>query len=202
MDSHLTRRQQEIYDYLVENLDSFAHPPTLDELCEALGLSSKGSMHKQILALIDAGLVEPMNKMRRGIRLTSQSISSENSLPFLGFIAAGQPIEAIEQNEQIEVPDFLKTGGDCYVLQVKGDSMTEDGIFDGDHIIIEQRNHAKNGEVVVALVEGSDATLKRIEQKSGCVTLHPANASMEPMKYDPNQVQIQGVLVGQMRRYH
>lgn len=202
MESHLTRRQQEIYDYLVENLDSFAHPPTLDELCEALGLSSKGSMHKQILALIDARLVEPMNKMRRGIRLTQQAAATESSLPFLGFIAAGQPIEAIEQHEQIEVPDFLRTSGQCYVLQVKGDSMIEDGIFDGDHIVIEQRNHAKNGEVVVALVEGSDATLKRIEQKKDCVTLHPANSTMEPMKYSPNQVQIQGILVGQMRRYH
>ncbi len=202
MENHLTRRQQEIYEYLVDNLNAFPHPPTLDELCEALGLSSKGSMHKQILALIDAGLVEPMNKMRRGIRLIDPPEPAENRLPFLGYIAAGQPIEAIEQQEQIEVPDFLRTTGNCYVLQVKGDSMIDDGIFDGDHIVIEQRNHARNGEVVVALVEGSDATLKRIEQQRDCVTLHPANATMEPMKFHPTKVEIQGVLVGQMRRYH
>jgi len=202
MIDHLTRRQQEIYDYLLTNLDKFPHPPTLDELCSALGLSSKGSLHKQIQALIDAGLIEPMNNRRRGIRLTNQGQDDVQGLPFLGYIAAGRPIEAIEQQETIEVPDFLHTNRPCYVLQVKGDSMIEEGILDGDQIIIEQRDHARNGEIVVALVDGSDATLKRIEQQPNCVILHPANASMSPMSYAPDQVQIQGILVGQMRRYH
>lgn len=202
MIEHLTRRQQEIYDYLQANLDKFPHPPTLDELCIALGLSSKGSLHKQIQALIDAGLIEPMNNRRRGIRLTGQGEEESEGLPFLGYIAAGRPIEAVEQHETVQVPDFLHTGRACYVLQVKGDSMIEEGILDGDQIIIEQRDHARNGEIVVALVDGSDATLKRIEQKPGRVILHPANSSMSPMTYQSNQVQIQGVLVGQMRRYH
>ncbi len=202
MTEHLTRRQQEIYDYLLENLDKFPHPPTLDELCSALGLSSKGSLHKQIQALIDAGLIEPMNNRRRGIRLTNPDQEESQGLPFLGYIAAGRPIEAIEQRETIEVPDFLHTSRPCYVLQVKGDSMIEEGILDGDQIIIEQRDHARNGEIVVALVDGSEATLKRIEQKPDRVVLHPANANMSPMTYAPDQVQIQGILVGQMRRYH
>ncbi len=202
MIDHLTRRQQEIYDYLQANLDKFPHPPTLDELCNALGLSSKGSLHKQIQALIDAGLIEPMNNRRRGIRLSGQSQDEAQGLPFLGYIAAGHPIEAVEQQETIEVPDYLHTNRPCYVLQVKGDSMIEEGILDGDQIIIEQRDHARNGEIVVALVDGSDATLKRIEQKPDRVILHPANASLSPMTYAPDQVQIQGILVGQMRRYH
>jgi len=202
MIDHLTRRQQEIYDYLQANLNNFPHPPTLDELCSALGLSSKGSLHKQIQALIDAGLIEPMNNRRRGIRLSGQNQDEPQGLPFLGYIAAGQPIEAIEQQETIEVPGYLHTSRPCYVLQVKGDSMIEEGILDGDQIIIEQRDHARNGEIVVALVDGSDATLKRIEQKPDRVILHPANASMSPMSYAPGQVQIQGILVGQMRRYH
>ncbi|MCW8943607.1 MAG: transcriptional repressor LexA [Sedimenticola sp.] len=203
MNHPLTRRQQEIYDYLLDNLSSFPHPPTLDELCIALGLSSKGSLHKQIQALIDAGLVEPMNNRRRGIRLTSESGEDESTgLPFLGYIAAGSPIEAVEQHESVQIPDFLRTSKPCYVLQVKGESMIEEGILDGDQIIIEQRDHAKNGEIVVALIEGTDATLKRIEQKKGSVVLHPANSTMKPMVFATDQVQIQGVLVGQMRRYH
>lgn len=206
MTTPLTRRQQEIYQFLLDHLTDFPHPPTLDELCTALGLSSKGSLHKQIQALIDAGLVEPTNNLRRGIHLISQpevqEQAEDHGLPFLGYIAAGQPIEAVEQSETVEVPHFLHTSGPCYVLQVKGDSMIEEGILDGDHIVIEQRNQARNGEIVVALIEGSDATLKRIEQKPGRVILHPANATMEPMIYTPDQVEIQGILVGQMRSYH
>ncbi len=202
MSDTLTRRQQEIYDYLVENLDEFYHPPTLDELCTELGLSSKGSLHKQIQALIDAGLVEPMNNQRRGIRLTEAALQDEGELPMLGYIAAGSPIQAIEQQEYMQVPDFLRSNKECYLLQVRGDSMIEEGILDGDYIVVEQRNRARNGEIVVALVEGEEATLKRIEQKPNQVVLHPANSSMKPMRYRPDQIEIQGVLIGQMRQYH
>ncbi|MCP3662104.1 MAG: transcriptional repressor LexA [Gammaproteobacteria bacterium] len=201
MKTTLTRRQQEIYNYLLDNIDFFPHPPTLDELCEALGLSSKGSLHKQVQALIEAGLVEPMNNQRRGIRLATDEVE-EGTLPFMGYIAAGQPIEAVTSNESIQVPNFLQTRKPCYVLGVKGDSMIEEGILDGDQIIIEQRNHARNGEIIVALVDGEDATLKRLEQKSNEVVLHPANSNMKSMHYSPDRVQIQGILVGQMRRYH
>lgn len=198
----ITRRQQEIYDFLLENLDDFSHPPTLDELCMALGLSSKGSLHKQIQALIDAGLVEPMNNLRRGIRLTEHDDQGEDMLPMLGYIAAGRPIEAIDHQESIQVPESLRTDKPCYVLQIKGDSMIDEGIFDGDFIVVEKRSQARNGSIVVALIDNSEATLKRIEQKPGKVTLHPANADYKPMHFKPEQVDIQGVLVGQMRRYH
>ncbi|MCB1759712.1 MAG: transcriptional repressor LexA [Gammaproteobacteria bacterium] len=200
MSKALTRRQQEIYDFLVNHADDFPHPPTLDELCNALGLSSKGSLHKQIQALIEAGLVEAMNNQRRGIRLVDQLPESE--LPVLGMIAAGRPIEAIDQRTSLQVPNFLRTDGDCYVLEVRGDSMIDEGILDGDHIVVEARQRARNGEIVVALIDDCDATLKRIEQRPGEVILHPANATMEPLRYSPDQVRIQGVLVGQMRRYH
>jgi len=202
----LTRRQQEIYEYLLENLHKFPHPPTLDELCTALGLSSRGSLHKQLQALVKAGLIEPMNNKRRGVRLTpppSREVPpDENELPLYGRIAAGRPIEAIVGEETISVPPPLRTDRPCYVLEVKGDSMIDAGILDGDWVIIEQRDHARNGEIVVALVDGEEATLKRIEQKRDRVILHPANREMQPMSYRPEQVQIQGVLVGQMRRYH
>jgi len=199
----LTRRQLEIYAFLKDHLDDFAHPPTLDELCEALGLSSRGSLHKQLQALIEAGLVEPMNHLRRGIRLVrGDEVAEADGLPLLGTIAAGRPIEAVATPQTLQVPPLLRTERDCYVLQVRGDSMVDEGILDGDWVVIEQRGHARNGEIVVALVDGSEATLKRIEQRPGKVILHPANTAMRPLSYRPDQVQIQGVVVGQMRRYH
>lgn len=202
----LTRRQQEIYAYLHAHMPDFPHPPTLDELCGALGLKSRGSLHKQVQALIDAGLIEPMNNMRRGIRLATNTESAgipghDDDLPLYGYIAAGRPIEAISVPDTVAVPPNLRSDKPCYVLQVRGDSMIEEGILDGDWVVIEQRDQARNGEIVVALIDGNEATLKRIEQRSGEVVLHPANASMQAQRYQPSQVQIQGVLVGQMRSY-
>lgn len=206
MSTTLTRRQQEIYDFLVYNEHSFPHPPTLAELCDAMNLSSRGSMHKQVQALIEAGLVEPMNGQRRGVRLThaTEEASGEpEGLPFLGKIAAGQPLEAITDNERMQIPTWITGQRDnCYVLTVSGDSMIEEGILDGDLVVIEKASTARNGDIVVALVDESEATLKRIEQKRGEVILHPANSSMQPMHYSPDQVRIQGKLVGQLRTYH
>ncbi len=214
MSPSLTRRQQEIFDYLAEQLPQLPHPPTLGELCQMLGLKSRGSLHKQIQALIDADLVEPMHNQRRGIRLTSrgQRLASQRTrsstandcdeLPLYGYIAAGQPIEAFANPDTIPIPPALRTRNPCYVLQVKGDSMIEEGIFDGDWVIIEQRETARDGEIVVALIDGEEATLKRLEKRPDEIILHPANSRMPPLRYHPSRVLIQGVLVGQMRRYH
>ena len=196
----LTRRQQEIYETLRDNLDHFEHPPTYDELCRLLGLSSRGSLHKHIQALIQAGLVEPMDGLQRGIRLVEQP-AEEEGIPFLGSIAAGKPIEAISNAELMKVPDELLGRGSCYVLQVAGDSMIEEGIFDGDYVVIEQQDTARNGEIVVALVNNEEATLKKIEQKPDKVILYPANSAMAAMIYSPDEIQIQGVLRGLLRRY-
>jgi repressor LexA len=197
---NLTRRQTEIYNYLVDNAAHFDHPPSYDELCRGLGLTSRGSLHKHIQALIQAGLVEPMEGSQRGIRLVEQ-LQEEEGIPFLGNIAAGRPIEAIPQPEYMRVPEELLGSKPCYVLQVSGDSMIEEGILDGDYAVIEQRDCARNGEIVVALVNNEEATLKRIEQHPGKVILHPANARMEAMSYAPDAVQVQGVLRGLLRSY-
>jgi repressor LexA len=125
----------------------------------------------------------------------------QSVLPFVGFIAAGKPIEAIENITYMTIPEQLKTEKPCYVLKIKGDSMIEHGIFDGDWVIIEQRSYARNGEIVVALVDKAEATLKFIEQYPHETLLIPANSKMEAMRYKPGQVEIQGVLVGQMRSY-
>jgi repressor LexA len=205
----LTRRQREIFNFLRDNSAGFAYPPSLDQLCAALGVASRGSLYKHIMALVEAGLVEPfMGKKKGGVRLTAQAQSDDcddstfkQGLPFIGAIAAGKPIEAVETIRYMTVPDALKTDKPCYVLQVKGDSMIEAGIFDGDWVVIEQRDYASNGEIVVALIENAEATLKYIEQTAEQVLLLPANANMTALSYQPEQVAIQGVLVGQMRSY-
>ncbi len=196
----LTRRQREILDFLRDQAGSFEHPPTLDELCAMLGLHSRGSLHKHVRALVAAGFVEPMDGQHRGIRLIPNEAGDEG-IPLLGTIAAGRPIEAVPQPEFLQVPPQLRTDKPCYVLKVRGDSMREAGILDGDYVVIEQRETARNGEIVVALVRGEQVTLKRILQQPGRTMLYPENSAMEALELDPGEVQIQGVLVGQMRSY-
>ena len=196
----LTRRQQEIYQVLKDNQARFDHPPTYDELCQLLGLSSRGSLHKHIQALVQAGLVAPTEGLQRGIRLTDEG-DPDSGIPYLGRIAAGRPIEAISNPERMRVPDELLGRGPCYVLRVTGDSMIEEGIFDGDFVVIEQQDCADNGDIVVALVNDGEVTLKKIEQKPDKVILYPANASMAAMVFRPDEVQIQGILRGLMRNY-
>ncbi len=200
MPQNLTRRQREIDQYRRQHLPGFAYPPSLDELCAALGLRSKGSLHKQIQALAAAGLVEPLHNRRRGTRLAEARApgvdADAEALPFLGYIAAGQPIEAVAQAESLAAPPHLRTARPCYVLAVRGDSMLDDGIRDGARIVVEQRPSAHNGEIVAALIDGEEATLKRIEQRPDQVILHPANSALKPLRLRPDQVAIQGGLGG------
>jgi repressor LexA len=196
----LTRRQQEILDFLRDRAAHFAHPPTLDELCGQLGLRSRGSLHKHIQALVAAGFLEPTERRHPGIRLAPEA-PGEEGIPLLGTIAAGRPIEAFPEPECIQIPPLLRTEKPCYVLRVRGDSMCEAGILDGDYVVIEQRDTARDGEIVVALVRGEEVTLKRILQQPGRTLLYPENSAMEALEFDPSEVQIQGVLVGQMRSY-
>lgn len=204
----LTRKQRELVDFLLQNQQVFSHPPTLQELCTALGLKSRGSLHLMVQNLIEAGLIEPFDRKHRGIRLTEKALEigrqrqeAANSLRYVGKIAAGKPIEAVEDMHYMLIPEEIKTEKPCYVLKVQGDSMIEEGILDGDWVVIEQRSHARNGEIVVALVDKAEATLKFIEQYPHETLLIPANSKMTTLRYHPSQVEIQGVLVGQMRSY-
>ncbi|WAR45924.1 transcriptional repressor LexA [Methylomonas rapida] len=204
----LTRKQREILDFLLQNQAAFVHPPSLQELCTALGLKSRGSLHFLMQGLVEAGLVEPFDRKHRGVRLTEKALdtgkhrkTTQHSVRYVGKIAAGRPIEAIADERYMVIPDELKTENPCYILKVQGDSMIEAGIYDGDWVVIEQRCHARNGEIVVALVDKAEATLKYIEQYPHETLLIPANSKMEAMRYKPQQVEIQGVLVGQMRSY-
>ena len=202
MPQPLTPRQRELYDYLVAHAEE--PPPTLDALAQALGMRSRGSLHRHVQALVDAGLVEPMEGKKRGIRLREVSEPTRaggEELPLLGHIAAGAPIQAFPQPEGFEVPPQLHRNQPAYVLQVVGDSMVEDGILDGDWVVVEEREKADNGELVVALIDEEETTLKRIEQHPDEIILHPANASHSAQHYSPERVRIQGVIVSQMRRF-
>ncbi len=204
----LTKKQEWVFRFLLDHEAGGGRAPTLDELCGLLKLNSRGSLHKHVTALIDAGLVAPLNHQHRGVRLTpkGRALAPEavetDTLPLLGYIAAGRPIEAVSDARAVSVPPQLRTQRECYVLQVRGDSMQDEGILDGDWVVIEQRETARNGEIVVALVRGEEATLKRIEQRPEAVVLHSANPAYAPMTFAPDEITIQGVLVGQMRTYH
>ncbi len=201
MNEALTRRQRTILEHLRESRERQAHPPTLGELCRELGLRSRGSLHKHVQALVKAGHVEPLSGKQRGVRLREPDQDDLLSLPLLGRIAAGCPIEALETPQDLEVPGQLRGKGRCYVLQVRGDSMIDEGILDGDWVVVEQRDHARDGEIVVALIDGEEATLKRIEQTPSACILHPSNPNLAPLRYAPERVRIQGVVTGQMRVY-
>ena len=201
MSEALTRRQRAILEHLRDNRQRQAHPLTLDQLCRELGLRSRGSLHKHIQALVKAGHVEPLSGRQRGVRLRERDQEDVLTLPLLGRIAAGRPIEALENPQDLEVPRQLRGKGRCYVLQVRGDSMIDEGILDGDWVVVEERNQATDGDIVVALIDGEEATLKRIEQTPSACILHPANSDLVPLSYPPERVRIQGVVVGQMRAY-
>lgn len=194
----LSSRQREILRRLQDHAAA-GHAPSLRELCKELGLASAGSLHKHVQALIKAELVEP--PQGKGIRLTEAAREQAGTLPLLGRIAAGRPIEALDQHRRVEVPSHLRGRGECYVLEVRGDSMSGEGILDGDWVVVEHRESARNGELVVALIDEAEATLKRIEQRPRETVLHPSNPAHRSQRYEPARVRIQGVVLGQMRRY-
>lgn len=200
----LTSGQRQLYQHLLQRVEAGAEPATLDQLCAELGLASRGSLHKHVSALIAAGLVEPMDGKQRGVRLrpaTSAEDDDVGTLPLLGRIAAGRPIEAVGSDERIAVPEQMRPRGAGYVLQVRGESMRDIGVQDGDMVVIESRDQARAGEIVVALIDGEAATLKRLRPRSGWIELESENPDHPTQRYAPDRVQIQGVLVGLMRRY-
>lgn len=196
----LSDRQRQIYQYLREHIRRHGVAPKLREIGEHVGINSRGTVHRHIKALEQAGLIRIDTDQVRGIELTEEG-ESETGLPLLGRIAAGCPIEAIAGQERIDLGGFFMGDG-RYVLRVQGDSMMDDGILDGDMVVVKAADTASDGEIVVALVDQLEATLKRIYRNSdGTVTLQPANSTMAPMRYQGDRVAVQGVVVGQFRAY-
>jgi len=198
----LTRRQREILDYLQEFIQQHGYAPSLEEIGRRFGLSSLATVHKHLSNLQEKGFIRRSWNRSRSVELLSARTGHRAvDLPLLGYVAAGAPIEAITSSETIAVPEDLVGKRDSYVLRVRGDSMIDEQIRDGDYVIVEDRKTAENGEMVIALVGGTDVTLKTFYRDNGRVRLQPANPAMQPLVLDPSLVQVQGVVVGVMRKY-
>lgn len=197
-----TDRDREIYDFVRAYVARHGYAPKLREIGQAVGIRSRGTVHRHLRALESEGLLAIEPDIARGARLKGRApAASSYTLPLLGRIAAGQPIEAIEGRDEIDLSEFF-VNRNRFVLKVQGDSMIEDGILDGDMVVVEKRETADNGEIVVALIDGLEATLKRLQKnRDGSVTLHPANRRLSPLRLAAARVRIQGVVVGQFRSY-
>jgi repressor LexA len=198
----LTKRQREILDFLNDFIQQHGYAPSLEEIGRRFNLSSLATVHKHLTNLEEKGFIKRSWNRSRSVELVQTRLGSRAvELPMLGFVAAGVPIEAVAGSESIAVPEDLVGRRDSYVLRVRGDSMIDEQIRDGDYVLVEDRRTADNGEMVIALLNGADVTLKKLYREQGRIRLQPANPTMEPMRFMPEQVQIQGVVVGVMRRY-
>jgi repressor LexA len=224
----LTRKQHELLMFIHERIKEGGVSPSFDEMKDALDLASKSGIHRLITALEERGFLRRLPHRARALevvklpeqatpptrrgaaresgRLAPDAFMAANdarAIPVLGKIAAGTPIEAIQQErDRIAVPEALLGSGEHYVLEVQGDSMIDAGILDGDYVVIRKGDTAQTGEIVVALVMGEEATLKRLRRKGGSIALEAANPKYQTRVFGPDQVEVQGKLVGLIRRYH
>ncbi len=198
----LTKRQSQILGFIREYLQEHDYSPTLEEIGSHFGLASLNGVYKHLQALEERGFIRRLANQARSIQLLHGDRSSQPTLPLWGTVAAGQPIEAVSDREEIAVPESFLTRGRNYVLRVSGDSMIDEHIQDGDLVVVEERVDAHNGEMVVALVDEDSVTLKKFfREKSGMIRLQPANPAMQPIFVTEDRLRIQGVVIGVMRRY-
>jgi repressor LexA len=200
---YLTKRQRQILDYIESFIDTYGYSPSFEEIASNFGYSSLATVHEHLSNLEIKGLIRKNYNRSRSLELVrSEMAPVAVELPLLGTVAAGLPIEAVEQQETIAVPHDLLRSGNNYVLRVRGDSMVDEQIRDGDYIIVNSRQTADNGEMVVALVHGESATVKKFfREKDGQIRLQPANPTMLPFYYDADEVEIQGIVVAVIRKY-
>jgi repressor LexA len=199
----LTKRQKELLDFIEYYSDENGYAPTLREICDRFGLSSVATAHKHLSRLIEKGYISRTPNVSRALETTpldAGTISSEE-IPMMGYIAAGKPIEAVQGSDTISIPASMLGKNETYVLQVKGNSMIDEQIRDGDFVVIEQRSHAENGETVVALINGEETTLKKYYREGEKIRLQPANPEMEPIFVDEDNLSIQGVVIAILRKY-
>jgi repressor LexA len=200
---YLTRRQKEILDYLNDFIDREGYAPTIEEIAEHFSLRSLATVHKHLTNLQQKGLIRRAWNRSRALELVPTEVTVKAvELPLLGRVAAGSPIEAIDASETVFVPENMLGRKETYVLQVKGDSMIEEQIRDGDYVIVENRQSADDGEMVIALLDGDSVTLKKLYREGGGrVRLQPANARLKPLFVDQDRLRIQGVVIGVLRKY-
>jgi repressor LexA len=199
----LTRRQRQVYDFIRGFVAEHGYSPSLEEIGEQFGLSSVATVHKHVEHLVAKGYLRKDPHRSRSVEPALDDGAGSVVLPLLGSVAAGMPIEAIAVQESIEVPrELVPRRRDAFVLRVRGDSMIDEQIRDGDLVVVERRAEASNGETVVALVRGDEATLKKFERKGRRVRLVPANPTLQPIELPASEVQIQGVVHALLRSFH
>jgi repressor LexA len=223
----LTAKQRELLTYIDQRLKESGVSPSFDEMREALELKSKSGVHRLISALEERQFIRRLPNRARALEVmrmpdggaaAAAPVAAQPApapvqrpvvvandtmeIPLAGKIAAGTPIEALQGNDSFQVPAALLGPGEHYALEVSGDSMVEEGILDGDYVLIRKSDTAREGEIVVALIDDEEATLKTFRREGSMVRLDPANRSYEPQRYEPRRVKIQGKLAGLIRRYH
>ena len=197
----LTRRQKELLDFLRRYIKRHGYAPSLAEMRVHLRLASLATVHKHLRQLEDKGVIRRLPGRSRALELCAATTAGPGKrVPLLGRVAAGTPIEPIELDESLTIPDELLGRGETFALRVQGDSMIDDGIHDGDVVVVERRATADDGQTVVALLDG-EATIKRFHRRRGRVHLEPANATLSPVIVSPERVEIRGVVVALLRRY-
>ena len=200
----VTRRQREILDFIAGQLEAKGYAPSFEEIARQFGFHSLATVHEHLTNLERKGYIRRTHNESRAIEITPpKGQSGATELPLLGLVAAGEPIEAISGNDTIAVPDeLIPRRGRSYVLKVRGDSMIDEHIKDGDYVVVQERNQADSGQTVVALVHGDSATVKRFyREPGGWIRLQPANSSIQPLRVNERDVIVQGVVVGVIRKY-
>ena len=215
----LTSKQRELLQFITVRLEASGVSPSFEEMKDALDLKSKSGVHRLISALEERGFIRRLPNRARALEVTKMpevrpaagqapisTPAAANSndvieIPLHGRIAAGTPIEALQGTDTLPVPAALLGPGEHYALQVAGDSMVDEGILDGDYALIRKTDSARDGEIIVALVDNEEATLKTYRREGSMVRLDPANRRYDPQRYRPDQVRIQGRLSGLLRRY-
>jgi repressor LexA len=201
----LTERQQDTFNFIRDYIDENGKAPLITEISKGLGIASQGTTHRYVQALVDAKLIERLAGRTRGLRIVAdtgkQDVFFSLTLPLMGKVAAGRLIEAVPDESEIDLGEMF-SGKDRFVLKVNGDSMIDKAIMSGDYVVMQAQLTAKHGDIVLALVDYHDATLKTLLiNDDGTVTLQPANDNYQPMTLPADRVMIQGVVVGQMRTY-
>ena len=198
----LTKRQKQILNFIEESIRDNGYAPSLDEISRHFELHSISTIHKHLVNLEDKGFIKRHWNRARAIEvLPVQQKPEARDVPLAGLIAAGEPIEAVRGNELVAVPEDMIGRREVYVLKVRGESMVDEQVRDGDYVIVENRTDPKNGEMVVALLNGENATLKKFYREKSQIRLQPAHPTMKPILVRDDELAIQGVVVGVMRKY-
>ena len=197
-----TPRQKQILDFVTRSIDRRGFAPSIQEICDHFGLASTATVHKHLKNLAARGLLNRESNRSRALEVPTPGMPEAVEIPLLGRVAAGVPIEAISNPDTIAVPSDWLGRGETFALRVRGDSMIDAHIEDGDVVVVERREVARDGETVIALIDDAEATLKiHRTQADGRIRLEPRNQALKPMVFEASRVRIQGAVVGVLRRY-